>query len=68
MSCFVTAEHPQHGTLWACVDPEAHEGEGRVAERRFVAFLAPFKSEEDAAEALIAAGAVLQPDRVGEWQ
>lgn len=61
MSRFLTAEHPEHGLLWAAVDPDAPHPNGRVAERRFVAFMAPFASDEDAAEALVAAGAVLRP-------
>ena len=55
---FVTAAHPERGTLWACVDPTARCAEGRVAERRFGSFMAPFKAVADARAALVAAGAV----------
>ncbi len=54
---YVIGEHPQLGQLWAAIDPAVHHVEGRVAERRFSAFLAPFKSREDAEAALTAAGA-----------
>ena len=43
---------------WAAIDQSAHHLEGRIADRRFGAYLAPFRSEEDATTALIAAGAV----------
>jgi hypothetical protein len=45
--------------LWAGVDPDTHHLEGRVSERRFGAYLAPFKTEEEAAAALLEAGGVL---------
>lgn len=56
---FLTAEHPEHGTLWAAIDPDAHHLDSRVAQRRFAAFLAPFRSEEEAAAALLEAGGAL---------
>lgn len=46
-------------TLWAGIDDTAHHLTGRVCERRFAAFLAPFKTEQDAIEALLEAGGVL---------
>ena len=55
-SRFVTATHPARGALWAAIDERTHHLEGRIAERRFTAFLAPFKSREEAEAALIAAG------------
>lgn len=58
-SRFVTATHPDLGMLWAAVDPETHHTEGRVAERRFAAFLSPFKSRSEAEAALIASGGKL---------
>jgi hypothetical protein len=57
---FVTAEHPTRGTLWACVDPSAYSTEGKVAERRFAAFLTPFKNREEARAALIAEGCQIE--------
>lgn len=63
MSRFVTASHPKHGRLWAAVDPQAHHLTGRVCERRFAAFLAPFRNEEEAAAALLQAGGVLDVEQ-----
>jgi hypothetical protein len=53
----ITAEHPKMGTLYAAIDPRVHHVAGRVAERRFGAFLAPFPDEICAIAALRAAGA-----------
>jgi hypothetical protein len=53
---FLTAN--DHG-LWAGIDPDTNHLEGRVCERRFGAYLAPFKTEEEAAVALLEAGGVL---------
>lgn len=53
----IFGEHPDRGTLYAVADERAHHVEGRVAERRFCAFLAPFRSSQEARAALIAAGA-----------
>lgn len=61
MGSFLTGTHPEHGRLWAAVDPLAHHLTGRVSERRFAAFCAPFKSEKEAAAALQKAGAALDP-------
>lgn len=55
-SRYVTASHPALGTLWAAIDERTHHLAGRIAERRFSAFLAPFRSREEAEAALIAAG------------
>lgn len=55
---FLVGRHPQRGTLWASIDTENHHLEGHVTERRFGAYLAPYRSEDDARAALIAAGAV----------
>lgn len=59
MSRFLTATHPKHGKLWAAIDETAHHLAGRVCERRFSAYLAPFISEADAAAALLEAGGTL---------
>lgn len=56
---FVNAPHAERGMLWAAIDPNAHHLQGRVAERRFSAFLAPFKSRAEAEAALLAAGCLL---------
>lgn len=53
----ITGEHPAKGTLYAAIDERAHHVVGRVAERRFGAFLAPFSCETDARAALAAEGA-----------
>jgi hypothetical protein len=45
------------GLLWASFDELAHHLQGRVCERRFAAYCAPYKSEDEARQALIAAGA-----------
>jgi hypothetical protein len=54
---FVTAKHPERGTLWAAFDASTINTQGSVEERRFPAFLKPFQSREEAEAALIAAGA-----------
>lgn len=42
---------------WASIDPRAHHTEAAIAERRFSAYMRPFRDEEAARRALIAAGA-----------
>jgi hypothetical protein len=64
MPSFLTGTHPKHGKLWAAIDPDAHHLTGRVCERRFGAFCAPFRSEAEGAEALIEAGATLDVRKV----
>lgn len=54
---YVLGEHPTRGTLFAAVDPDALCKNSELAERRFVAFMTPYKSVEEAEAALIAAGA-----------
>ena len=54
---YITAEHPERGTLWACVDGSCVYPEGKIAERRFGAFLTPFRSEDAARAALASEGA-----------
>lgn len=58
-SRFLTATHPKHGKLWAAIDPDVHHLTGRICERRFSAYTAPFRTENEAAAALLDAGAVL---------
>ncbi len=53
---FVTANGK---SLWAGIDETAHHLAGRVCERRFGAYLAPYRTEQDAIEALLEAGGVL---------
>lgn len=60
MAVYLTADHPKHGRLWAAVDPTAYHLEGHVRERRFAAFLSPFRSEAEAAQALLVAGGTLE--------
>jgi hypothetical protein len=56
---FFVGEHSQRRRLWAAVDPQTINADGRVEDLRFAAFLAPFKSKEAARHALIAAGGVV---------
>lgn len=57
----VTARHPSIGVLFAAVDPSARFTEARVAQCRLGAVLAPYPSEADAREALIAVGGEVLP-------
>jgi len=59
MARIIRAEHPERGTFFAAIDPEAHHVEGRIAQTRLGAFVAPFRDEQAACEALLAAGGVL---------
>jgi hypothetical protein len=59
-SNLLTAEHPTRGLLWAAFDPSVHHIIGKVAESRFSARLAPFKSREEAGAALAAEGCQLE--------
>lgn len=54
---YVLGEHPTRGQLVAAVDPDALCLNSQIAERRFVAFMTPYKSVEEAEAALIDAGA-----------
>lgn len=56
---FLIAEHPGGWTLYGAIDPSAHHVQGRIAQRKFEAFLTPFKTENEAAVALLEAGAML---------
>jgi hypothetical protein len=60
MARFVTANDK---TLWAAIDPDSHHLNGRVCERKFAAYLAPFRTEDEAIAALLAADGIL--DAVG---
>lgn len=51
--------------LWASIDPDAHHLEAAIAERRFGAYLRPFRDEQSARDALIAAGAALIEPEAG---
>lgn len=50
--------------LWASIDPTARYLQGRVCERRFAAYCAPFTDETEARAALVEAGA--DPDSIAE--
>lgn len=54
---FIVGQHATRGRLFAAIDPRAHHVEGQLAERKFPAFLTPFRTVEEAEAALIAAGA-----------
>lgn len=56
MTRFLTANR---GALWAAIEPDTRCDEPKVRERRFNAYLVPFKTEEEAAAALLEAGGVL---------
>lgn len=56
MTRFLTANEKQ---LWAAIEPDTRCDKPKVRDRRFAAWLAPFKTEEDAAAALLGAGGVL---------
>jgi hypothetical protein len=56
----ITARHPQRGELFAAFDPAVHHIAGRVAESRFGARLAPFRSHAEAEAALVAEGCELE--------
>lgn len=66
MTRFVTANGK---TLWAAIEPETRCSEPKVRDRRFGAFLAPFRSEQEAIAALLEAGgtvdAIEAPKRPG---
>jgi hypothetical protein len=59
---YITAQHPQRGLLFAAFDAAVHHISGKVADSRFGARLAPFKSRAGAEAALVEAGCQL--DRV----
>lgn len=61
MKHLLRASHPARGTLWAAIDPDVHHIEPEVRDSRFGARLAPFRSLGEAKAALIAAGALLEP-------
>lgn len=50
-------------TIWAAVDPDCLCTAPGVTDRRFTAFLSPFKSEAEARAALTDAGA----DEIAKW-
>jgi hypothetical protein len=57
---YLTADHPERGLLWASIDPGTTCCEPALGDRRFVAFLKPFKCEEEARRALTDAGGVIR--------
>jgi hypothetical protein len=50
----------ERGPLFAAWDPESHHIEPAVRTSRFGARLAPFRTQEEAEQALIAEGAVIE--------
>lgn len=56
---YLIGEHPSGSTFYAAIDPSAHHVEGRIGQRKFHAFMSPFKTEQEAAIALLEAGAML---------
>lgn len=61
MTVVLSRKDRQGRTLWAGVDPSAQHVTGEVRDSRFAARLAPFRNLEEAEAALIAAGAVVEP-------
>jgi len=57
---FVVGTHPERGRLWAAFDPSVVYSPGKVGERRFVAFLTPFRTRELATAALVAEGCTVE--------
>jgi uncharacterized protein (DUF1810 family) len=64
VSTVLVADRSGGGRLFAVVDQQAHHVAGSVAERKFCAFLTPFRNFEEANAALSAAGATLVGERV----
>lgn len=58
-TCVLVAYHQEGGRLFAAFDPQVHHVQPGVQDSRFAAFLAPFRSREEAETALVAAGAVI---------
>lgn len=61
-SC-LQAHHEHDGDLFAAWDPTSHHVEPGVRSSRFAAYLAPFRSREEAERALVDAGAVIDNER-----
>lgn len=60
---YLVGQHPDRGALWAAVEPNVRFAKAEVSDRRWGAYLTPFKSEVDARAALVAAGArVIEPE------
>lgn len=55
----VTAQHAELGDLFAAYDPTSHHLSPGVRTSRFAAFLAPFRSRDEAEAALLQEGAVM---------
>ena len=69
MARFITGDDKR---LCACINHDSRGDQPRVCESRYLAVIHPFRSEEDAATALLTAGAVIdvinsprQPGRIG---
>ena len=53
---FLTGRRRDGSMIWASIDQGAHHVESETCERRFGAYLRPFKDQESARRAIIAAG------------
>lgn len=63
MSAFILiGDHDERGRLFAAFDPDVRHVEPGVRDSRFSAFLAPYRSREEAEAALIKAGAIIRGD------
>lgn len=57
---FIEGQHPEQRRVFAAVDGEVRFVEGKVAVSRLGAMLAPFKTDEEARAAIVAAGATVK--------
>ena len=57
---YLRGAHAELGDLFAAFDPTAHHVEPGVRSSRFAARLAPFRTREEAEQALIVEGAVIE--------
>ncbi|WP_305097475.1 hypothetical protein [Croceibacterium aestuarii] len=57
---YLRGQHAELGDLFAAWEPCSHHVEPGVRNSRFAARLAPFRTREEAEQALIAEGAVIE--------
>lgn len=58
---FLTGSHPEHGRMWAAIDPQVRFTTPQLRPSRLGAMLAPYPSEEAARAAFASSG--IEPDR-----
>ena len=59
-TCILTGDHDERGRLFAAYNPDVHHIEPAVMASRFSAYLAPYKTHDEAEQALLTAGAVIR--------